>query len=40
VWHGAAVGELEMDTESRMLELPEIIASIFEKYPVQLEAAP
>jgi len=40
VWHGAAVGELETDTEARMLELPEIIASIFEKYPVQLEAAP
>ncbi len=40
VWHGAAVGELELDTDARMLELPEVIASIFEKYPVQLELEP
>jgi len=34
VWHGAAVGELEYDPTERAGELPNVIAKIFEKYPV------
>jgi hypothetical protein len=38
VWHGAAVGELVYDPATRAEKLPEVVASIFEKYPVQLVA--
>jgi hypothetical protein len=36
VWHCAAVGELEYDPQQRASGLPELVASIFEKYPVQV----
>ncbi|MEA3461331.1 MAG: DUF4136 domain-containing protein [Bacteroidota bacterium] len=35
VWHCAAVGELELDPEARAAELSELVARIFERYPVQ-----
>lgn len=40
VWHGAAVGEVEMNTEKRYEELPAMVAAIFKKYPVQPAAEP
>ena len=36
VWHGAAVGELIYDPEERAEKLPEVVAAIFQKYPVQV----
>lgn len=36
VWHCAAVGELEYDPQSRATALPELVAKIFEKYPIQV----
>lgn len=35
VWHCAAVGELEYDPQKRATGLPELVAKIFEKYPIQ-----
>jgi len=35
VWHCAAVGELVSDPEKRAEQLPELVAEIFRKYPVQ-----
>ncbi|RPI46472.1 MAG: DUF4136 domain-containing protein [Bacteroidetes bacterium] len=34
IWHAAAVGELVYDPERRAERLPEVVARIFEKYPV------
>ena len=34
VWHCAAVGELEYDPQKRASGLPELVAQIFEKYPI------
>ena len=34
VWHGAAVGELEYSPSARAEELPEVVAKIFERYPL------
>jgi hypothetical protein len=34
VWHAAAVGELEYDAKRRSERLPELVAEIFERYPV------
>lgn len=39
VWHGAALGELEYDPEERAASLPELVARIFERYPIQLAQA-
>ena len=39
VWHCAAVGELEYDPEERAASLPELVAKIFERYPIQLAQA-
>jgi len=39
VWHCAAVGELEYDPEERAASLPELVAGIFERYPIQLAQA-
>ena len=36
VWHGAAVGAVDYDPEARAEKLPEVVAAIFEKYPVQV----
>jgi hypothetical protein len=36
VWHCAAVGELEPDPERRAEELPQLVARMFERYPVHL----
>ena len=36
VWHCAAVGELEYDPQQRASGLPELVARIFEKYPIQV----
>lgn len=36
VWHCAAVGELEYDPQRRATGLPELVARIFEKYPIQV----
>jgi len=36
VWHCAAVGELEYDPQKRATGLPELVAKIFEKYPIQV----
>jgi hypothetical protein len=36
VWHCAAVGELVYDPVERAELLPEVVAGIFQKYPVQL----
>jgi hypothetical protein len=36
VWHCAAVGELEYDPQKRASGLPEVVAKIFEEYPIQL----
>jgi len=36
VWHGAAVGELEYDPQKRATGLPEVVARIFDEYPVLL----
>jgi len=36
VWHCAAVGELEYDPQQRATGLPEVVAKIFEKYPIQV----
>jgi len=33
IWHGAAVGEVDYDPETRAEKLPEVVAAIFEKYP-------
>ena len=35
IWHCAAVGELEYDPEQRAAGLSELVARIFERYPVQ-----
>ena len=35
IWHCAAVGELEYDPEQRAAGLPELVARIFERYPVE-----
>ena len=34
VWHGAAVGDVVYDPEERAEKLPEVVAAIFEKYPL------
>ena len=34
VWHAAAVGELVYDPSRRAEKLPEVVARIFERYPV------
>ncbi len=39
VWHCAAVGELEYDPKERAASLPELVAKIFERYPMQLAQA-
>ena len=39
VWHCAAVGELEYDPEERAASLPELVAKIFARYPMQLAQA-
>lgn len=36
VWHCAAVGELLYDPAERAGKLPEVVAKIFAKYPIQL----
>jgi len=38
IWHCAAVGELEYDPDARAAGLPELVAKIFERYPVQAAA--
>ena len=38
VWHCAAVGELEYDPTTRAEKLSEIVAEIFQQYPVQVAA--
>ena len=35
IWHCAAVGELEYDPDQRAAGLPELVAKIFERYPIQ-----
>jgi len=35
VWHCAAVGELEYDPDQRAAGLSELVAKIFERYPIQ-----
>jgi len=35
IWHCAAVGELEYDPDARAAGLSELVARIFERYPVQ-----
>ena len=35
IWHCAAVGELEYDPGMRAEGLSEVVARIFERYPVQ-----
>jgi len=35
IWHCAAVGEIEYDPEKRAAGLSEVLAKIFENYPVQ-----
>lgn len=35
IWHCAAVGELEYDPELRAAGLPELVARIFDRYPIQ-----
>ena len=35
IWHGAAVGEVNYDPEVRAEKLPEVVAAIFGKYPLQ-----
>ena len=37
VWHCAAVGELEYDPQRRASGLPEVVAEIFERYPLQAD---
>lgn len=39
VWHGAAVGPVAYDPEKRAEKLPEVVAAIFEKYPLQAEGS-
>jgi len=39
VWHCATVGELENNSEKRAAELPELVAKLFERYPIQLAMA-
>jgi len=34
IWHCAAVGELEYDPEQRAAGLSELVARIFERYPI------
>lgn len=36
VWHCAAVGDLEYDPQKRASGLPELVAKIFERYPIQV----
>ncbi|MGW8315533.1 MAG: DUF4136 domain-containing protein [Bacteroidales bacterium] len=38
VWHCTAVDELEYDPDKRASHLPQVAASIFEKYPVPVPA--
>ena len=38
VWHCTAVGELVYDPELRAEKLPELVAKIFEAYPVQMSS--
>jgi hypothetical protein len=38
IWHCAAVGELEYNSEERAAGLPIVVAKIFERYPVQTSA--
>lgn len=40
VWHCTAVDELEYDAEKRASDLPQVAATIFEKYPVPAAATP
>ena len=35
IWHGAAVGPVSYDPEVRSEKLPEVVAAIFQKYPLQ-----
>ncbi len=35
IWHCAAVGELEYDPDQRAAGLSEVVAKIFERYPIQ-----
>ena len=35
IWHCAAVGELEYNPDQRAAGLPELVARIFERYPIQ-----
>ncbi len=35
IWHCAAVGELEYDPDQRAAGLSELVAKIFERYPIQ-----
>jgi len=34
IWHCAAVGELEYDPDQRAAGFPELVAMIFERYPI------
>ncbi len=38
IWHCAAVGELEYDPDQRAAGLAELVARIFERYPIQTAA--
>jgi hypothetical protein len=38
IWHCAASGELENDTETRMALLPVVVSKIFQRYPVPATA--
>ena len=35
IWHCAAVGELEYDPQQRAAGLPDLVAKIFEYYPIE-----
>jgi len=35
VWHSAAVGELEYNTQKREERMPEVVAKLFKDFPVQ-----